>query len=151
MCFIFVCIGCVKVGVDKDLLEWYLDCVWKFGCVFGVLVVDIVEFVESWVLWFEDCKVDEVSWLLVGVLVCVKLVVFDEYGKNFISFDFVCKFEFWKDDGGVDVVFVIGGVDGYGVEVLVRVDLKFVFGVMIWLYQIVWILFVEQIYWVMMI
>lgn len=146
MRFTLACIGRVKAGADKELLDRYLDRARKSGRALGVSAVDIVELAESRASRPDDRKADEASRLLAGVPAGAKLVVLDEHGKHLSSPDFARKLEVWKDDGGADVVFAIGGPDGHGAEFLARADLKLALGAMTWPHQIVRILLAEQIY-----
>ncbi|WP_420335460.1 23S rRNA (pseudouridine(1915)-N(3))-methyltransferase RlmH [Roseibium sp.] len=146
MRFTLSCVGKMKAGAEKDLLERYLDRARKTGRSLGVTDVRVVELAESRAQRPEDRKAEEAMALLATVTGAARIVVLDENGKNLTSPDFSQKLEIWKDQGVSDVVFAIGGADGHGSELIARADLKLALGAMTWPHQIARILLAEQIY-----
>jgi len=141
-----LCIGRMKAGADKDLLDRYLDRARKAGRALGVADVSVVELAESRAQRTEDRKSEEARTILQAVPAGAKLVVLDENGKHLTSPAFSARMETWKDESVADIVFTIGGADGHGQEVLARADLKLALGAMTWPHQIARILLCEQIY-----
>ncbi|WP_306144434.1 23S rRNA (pseudouridine(1915)-N(3))-methyltransferase RlmH [Roseibium sp. MMSF_3412] len=146
MRFTLSCVGKMKAGAEKDLLERYLDRARKTGRSLGVTDVRVVELAESRAQRPEDRKTEEATALMATVAGAARIVVLDENGKNLTSPDFSQKLENWKDQGVSDVVFAIGGADGHGAELIARADLKLALGAMTWPHQIARILLAEQIY-----
>lgn len=146
MRFSLICVGRMKAGADKDLLDRYLDRARKAGRALGISEVAMVELPESRGQRAEDRKDDEARAILHGVPAGARVVVLDENGKNLTSPAFSNRLEIWKDEGIGDIVFAIGGPDGHGEEVLARADLKLALGAMTWPHQMARILLSEQIY-----
>lgn len=146
MRFTLTCVGKMKAGAEKDLLDRYLDRARKTGRGLGISDVRVVELAESRAQRPEDRKAEEAQALLGTVTGAARIVALDENGKNLTSTDFSRKLESWKDQGISDVMFAIGGADGHGQELIARADLKLALGAMTWPHQIARILLAEQIY-----
>ncbi len=146
MRFTLSCIGRMKAGADRDLLDRYLARARKSGRGLGITDVLLNEMPESRAQRAEDRKAEEAGGILATLQSGARLVVLDENGRNMSSADFSRTLETWKNDGVPDIVFAIGGADGHGAEVLARADLKLALGAMTWPHQIARILLAEQIY-----
>lgn len=146
MRFTLSCIGRMKAGAERDLLDRYLDRARKTGRALGVTGIALVEIPESRAQRPEARKADEAGSLLAGIPAGARLVVLDENGKNLTSPAFSDRLDAWKNEGVPEVVFALGGADGHGAEVLARADLKLALGAMTWPHQIARILLAEQIY-----
>lgn len=146
MRFTLTCVGKMKAGAEKDLLDRYLDRARKTGRGLGISDVRVVELAESRAQRPEDRKAEEAQALLGTVAGSARIVALDENGKNLTSADFSLKLESWKDQGISDVMFAIGGADGHGQALTARADLKLALGAMTWPHQIARILLAEQIY-----
>ena len=146
MRFTLSCVGKMKAGAEKDLLERYIDRARKTGRGLGITDVRVVELPESRAQRPDDRKTEEASALLGAVTGAARIVALDENGRNLTSADFSAKLENWKDQGVSDVVFAIGGADGHGSELIARAGLKLALGAMPWPHQIARILLAEQIY-----
>ncbi|MEO0978622.1 MAG: 23S rRNA (pseudouridine(1915)-N(3))-methyltransferase RlmH [Pseudomonadota bacterium] len=146
MRFTLSCVGKMKAGAEKDLLERYLDRARKTGRGLGITDVRVVELPESRAQRSDDRTSEEAVALLGSVNGAARIVALDENGRNLTSADFSQKLEAWKDQGVSDVVFAIGGADGHGPELLARADLKLALGAMTWPHQIARILLAEQVY-----
>ncbi|PVB60711.1 23S rRNA (pseudouridine(1915)-N(3))-methyltransferase RlmH [Labrenzia sp. 011] len=146
MRFTLSCIGRMKAGADKDILDRYLDRARKSGRGLGITDVILNEMPESRAQRSEDRKAEEARGILAALQTGARLVVLDENGRNLSSPAFSRTLETWKNDGVPDIVFAIGGADGHGGEVLARADLRLALGAMTWPHQIARILLAEQIY-----
>lgn len=146
MRFTLSCIGKMKAGADKDLLDRYLDRARKTGRALGVSEIALNEMAESRAQRAADRKNEEAAALLNFLSNGAKLVTLDENGRHLKSKDFSGKLESWRNDGVPEIVFAIGGADGHGPDVLSRADLKLALGAMTWPHQIARILLAEQIY-----
>ncbi len=146
MRFALACVGRMKAGAEKELLDRYLDRAQKTGRTLGVSSVDIVELVESRAARTSDRKDEEASALLAHVPQGALLIALDEHGKSMASEPFSKKLRGWIDSGASDIVLAIGGADGHGKALLDRADMTLSFGAMTWPHQIVRILAAEQVY-----
>lgn len=146
MRFTISCIGRMKAGAERDLLDRYIDRARKIGRGLGVTDVTLTEFAESRAQRDVERKQEEASLLLDSLPPGAKLIVLDERGKSLSSVAFSQKLEMWKDESVSDIVFAIGGADGHGENLVGRADLKIAFGAMTWPHQLVRILVAEQIY-----
>ena len=146
MRFTLSCVGKMKAGAERDLLERYLDRARKTGRSLGITDVRVIELAESRAQRPEDRKTEEAAALLATATGAARIVALDENGKNLTSTDFSQRLENWKDQGISDVVFAVGGADGHGPELIARADVKLALGAMTWPHQIARILIAEQIY-----
>lgn len=146
MRFTISCIGRMKAGAERDLLDRYIDRTRKIGRNLGVTDVTLTEFTESRARRDVERKQEEGSLLLNSLPPGAKLIVLDERGKSLSSVVFSQKLEMWKDESVPEIVFAIGGADGHGDNLAGRADLKIAFGAMTWPHQLVRILAAEQIY-----
>ena len=146
MRFTITCIGRMKAGAERDLLDRYVDRARKIGRNLGVTDVTLTEFAESRAQRDVERKQEEASLLLDSLSPGAKLIVLDERGKSLSSTAFSQKLEMWKDESVPEIVFAIGGADGHGETLVGRADLKIAFGAMTWPHQLVRILAAEQIY-----
>ena len=74
------------------------------------------------------------------------LVTLDERGRVMSSPDFAGLLARWRDDGRVDLAFVIGGADGIDPSLRARADASVSFGAMVWPHMLVRVMLAEQIY-----
>lgn len=127
----------IEIGFQEYVKCMLLEC-WiifkeiKFVECFGSCMVEIV--------MVQECEKIEVV-LFKGV--CV--IVLDECGCDWILVQLLQQLVQWQQDG-CDVVFVIGGVDGFDFGFKVGVDMFICIFSMILLYGMVWVMLVEQFY-----
>ncbi len=74
---------------------------------------------------------------------CLRL---DESGDNLTSAAFARRLASWRDEGVRDLVFVIGGAEGYSDEVQQKMPVTLAFGVQTWPHRLVRAMLAEQIY-----
>jgi len=74
------------------------------------------------------------------------LVALDRRGKVLDSEAFAKHLERWRDDGVVDLAFLIGGADGHGEALLRKAALVVSFGAMTWPHLLARAMLAEQIY-----
>lgn len=75
-----------------------------------------------------------------------KVVVLDERGKQLTSPGFAQRLGTWRDQGGRELAFVIGGAYGMTEAVRERADLVLSLSPMVFPHQLVRVLFAEQLY-----
>lgn len=80
-----------------------------------------------------------------------RVVVLDERGKALGSTDFGAKLRAWRDQGGRQVAFVVGGAYGLSDDVRKRADLLLSLSAMTFPHQLVRVILAEQIYRALMI
>ena len=78
-------------------------------------------------------------------------MVLDERGKAIGSTDFGAKLRAWRDQGGRQVAFVVGGAYGLSDDVRKRADLLLSLSAMTFPHQLVRVILAEQIYRALMI
>ncbi len=74
------------------------------------------------------------------------LVALDENGSPWSSREFAAKLMAWRDQGALEIVFVIGGADGLDPGLLSGADVGLCLGRMTWPHALARVLLVEQIY-----
>ena len=74
------------------------------------------------------------------------IVACDEHGQVFPSRAFAERIGRLRDDGERRLVFLIGGADGHGHEVLARANLKLAFGPQTWPHALARAMLAEQVY-----
>jgi 23S rRNA (pseudouridine1915-N3)-methyltransferase len=74
------------------------------------------------------------------------LIALDERGRQLGSRDFAQKLGNWRDQGAVEIAFVVGGADGLAESLRQRADLVLSLGQMTWPHMLARAMLVEQIY-----
>lgn len=74
------------------------------------------------------------------------LVLLDERGKDLSSRELAGKIKDWQDQGVYDLVFMIGGADGFTDEVRARANFVLGFGRKTWPHKLVRVMLIEQLY-----
>ncbi len=140
------CVGRMKAGAERDLLERYLERGKKSGRTLGITQINLIELAESRAPQASARKASEADALLTALPDGARVVALDETGKSLTSETFASKFDAWRNEGCADLAFVIGGPDGHGDKLLSKADLKLSLGAMTWPHQIARVLLCEQIY-----
>ncbi len=138
-------IGRMKAGPERELADRYIDRVNKAGRRLG-LALAVREIPESRAGSAATRKLQEAAALIAALPAGAVLVALDETGKALDSRRFAGEIAKWRDDGVADVVFAIGGADGFGAEVLKTAALRLAFGAMTWPHQLVRLMLAEQLY-----
>lgn len=138
-------IGRMKAGAERELAERYVDRVNKAGRRLG-LSLAVREFPESRAGSAAARKDQEAAQLLAALPERAVLVALDQTGRNLDSRAFAQALARWRDDGVAEVVFAIGGADGFGAAVLAAATLRLALGAMTWPHQMVRLMLAEQAY-----
>ena len=138
-------IGRMKAGAERELAERYRDRVNKTGRRLG-LSLAVREFPESRAAAAAARKEQEAAALLAALPQGAILVALDETGKNLDSRDFARQIAAWRDDGVAELVFAIGGADGFAPSLLKAATLRLALGTMTWPHQLVRLMLAEQTY-----
>ena len=75
-----------------------------------------------------------------------RLILLDERGENLTSREFASYLKKSIDDGVSNIIFSIGGTDGFCPQVRSRADKLISFGKLTWAHQLARIMLVEQLY-----
>lgn len=133
-----LCIGRIKDGPERELVDDYLARAQKTGRPLGYRAVEEVELASS-------SKDDEGQRLLAkhGKGVLIRL---DERGEAWTSQDLSKRLARWRDAGEEAVSFVVGGADGTSTAIAAAARHTISFGVQTWPHKLVRVLIAEQVY-----
>jgi 23S rRNA (pseudouridine1915-N3)-methyltransferase len=133
-----LCIGRMKDGPERAMVDDYLARAGKTGKSLGYRAVEEVELNSS-------AKDDEGQRLLArhgqGVLIHL-----DERGEAWPSQDLSKRLAKWRDGGEDAVSFVIGGADGTSADLAKAARHTVSFGVQTWPHRLVRVMIAEQVY-----
>ncbi|HEV7691876.1 MAG TPA: 23S rRNA (pseudouridine(1915)-N(3))-methyltransferase RlmH [Hyphomonadaceae bacterium] len=132
-----LCVGRLKDGPERQLVDDYLQRAQKSGKSLGYRAVEEIEIPSS-------SKDDEGTRLLArhtGVLVRL-----DERGEAWTSQDLSKRLARWRDSGEEAASFVIGGADGTSPAVAKAARHTISLGVQTWPHRLVRVMLAEQIY-----
>ena len=132
-----LCVGRLKDGPERQLVDDYLQRAQKSGKPLGYRAVEEIEIPSS-------SKDDEGSRLLAkhtGILIRL-----DERGEAWTSQDLSKRLARWRDSGEDAASFVIGGADGTSPEVAKAARHTISFGPQTWPHRLVRVMLAEQIY-----
>lgn len=132
-----LCVGRMKDGPERELVDDYLARAQKSGKQLGYRAVEEIEIPSS-------SKDDEGTRLLAkhsGILIRL-----DERGEAWTSQDLSKRLARWRDAGEDAVSFVIGGADGTSPAVAAAARHTISFGVQTWPHRLVRVLIAEQVY-----
>lgn len=133
-----LCVGRLKDGPERELVDDYLLRAQKSGKSLGYRAVEEVEIPAS-------SKEDEGARLLAkhGGGVLIRL---DERGEAWPSQDMSKRLARWRDSGEDAVSFVIGGADGTSPAIAAAARHTISFGVQTWPHRLVRVMIAEQVY-----
>ena len=133
-----LCVGRLKDGPERELVDDYLLRAQKSGKSLGYRAVEEVEIPAS-------SKEDEGARLLakLGGGVLIRL---DERGEAWPSQDMSKRLARWRDSGEDAVSFVIGGADGTSPAIAAAARHTISFGVQTWPHRLVRVMIAEQVY-----
>ncbi len=146
MRILIAAIGKLKSGPERELCDRYLERAQKSGRALGLTRVDVREWQEGRATRSDDRKAEEALALAGELPEGAKIILLDEHGSNPTSVDFANLIAGHRDKGIADLVFVIGGPDGHGPQMIARADKTIAFGAMTWPHQVIRVLLAEQIY-----
>jgi 23S rRNA (pseudouridine1915-N3)-methyltransferase len=133
-----LCIGRMKDGPERELVDDYVARAQKTGKSLGYRAVEEIELNSS-------SKDDEGQRLLAkhdkGILIRL-----DERGEAWTSQELSKRLARWRDAGEDAVSFVIGGADGTSPAVAAAARHTVSFGVQTWPHKLVRVLIAEQVY-----
>jgi 23S rRNA (pseudouridine1915-N3)-methyltransferase len=145
MRIVVAAVGRLKRGPEVELAERYRERAVKSGRGIGLRSLDIVEIAESRARDTQRRMLEESIALANVIPENAATVLLDPRGETLDPNSFVKRLRGWND-GGRDVVFVIGGPDGLAPTLSEKADLHLAFGALTWPHQLVRIMLLEQIY-----
>jgi 23S rRNA (pseudouridine1915-N3)-methyltransferase len=145
MRIVVAAVGRLKRGPEVELAERYRERAAKSGRGVGLRSLDIVEIAESRARDAQRRMLEESIALANIIPERAAVVLLDPRGETLDSGSFVKRLRGWND-GGRDVVFVIGGPDGLAPTLSESATLHLAFGALTWPHQLVRVMLLEQIY-----
>jgi len=134
--------GLIKSGPERTLVDDYIKRANNIGRNIGFPTTR-----ESAVdIRAAKTRTDETHTILSPVKPGDLLVVLDERGKALTSRQMAKNLAAWRDDGVRNLVFAIGGADGFEPSVLPAGTLKWQLGKPTWPHKLVRVMMAEQIY-----
>ena len=138
MKLILLCVGNLKTGLEKDLLDQYRTRLsWPF---------EIKEVVCRKSGSPDQMKLWEGELLLQAIEPTSILIGLDEQGSLLTSVEFADILSFYRNEGVKSLTFIIGGADGLSDLVRKRCHRLMALGRMTWPHLLVRCLLTEQIY-----
>lgn len=133
-----LCVGRLKDGPERELVDDYLARAQKSGKQLGYRAVEEVEIASG-------ATADEGERLLAkhakGILIRL-----DERGETWTSTDLSKRLARWRDAGEDAADFVIGGADGTSPALAAKARHTISFGPQTWPHRLVRVMLAEQIY-----
>lgn len=143
---ILACIGRLKDGGERDLIERYTGRFDASGRAVALGPLSIVELTESRKTDANGRKSDEASRLLAAAASASLRIVLDEHGHSETSEAFARRLGGWRDAGIPTLAVLIGGPDGHGEEAIAAADLRLALGAMTLPHGLARVIIVEQLY-----
>ena len=141
------CVGRLKAGPERQLVDRYLDRLAKSGPQCGLSFGGTTEIVESRAKEANTRKAEESARCLQMVEVPgTVLLLIDERGKTPSSLQFAEQIGHMRDLGTQTLVAAIGGPDGHDPKLLEQAKLVVALGKLTWPHQIARVLVAEQLY-----
>ncbi|MAP93458.1 MAG: 23S rRNA (pseudouridine(1915)-N(3))-methyltransferase RlmH [Ponticaulis sp.] len=135
-----ITVGRIKRGPEREMIDDYLARAKVLGRQLGVRDVLEIE-VEA-----GGRQADEADALLAKLPDGAQVMLLDERGKDWTSIAFSQHLEKLKDQGCQDLVFMIGGADGFTDAIKNAHHQKIRLGSLTWPHKLVRVLASEQIY-----
>jgi len=133
-----LCVGRLKDGPERALVDDYISRAQKSGKSLGYRAVEEIEIPSS-------SKEDEGPRLLAkhGQGILIRL---DERGEAWTSQDLSKRLARWRDAGEEACSFVIGGADGTSTAIASAARHTISFGIQTWPHRLVRVMIAEQVY-----
>lgn len=135
-----IAVGPMKSGPERDLFDDYATRFRRTGKGLGFRDFQEIEVDSGGGL---DREGDRILARLPQGAYALRL---DEHGKSMGSVDFANMLARLRDDGHQDLVFLIGGAEGYARDVRKAVPHTLAFGVQTWPHRLVRAMLAEQLY-----
>jgi 23S rRNA (pseudouridine1915-N3)-methyltransferase len=146
MRILIICVGRMKQGAERDLVERYRERFNDAGRRLGLRAIEVVELAESRARDTATRMAEEAAAITAALPDRAVIVVLDERGRSLDSSGFAGQLGRWRDEQTAALVFVIGGADGLSPELRRRASLSLAFGAATWPHQMVRVMLMEQLY-----
>lgn len=141
------CVGRLKAGPERQLVDRYLDRLAKSGPQCGLSFGGATEIAESRAKDANTRKTEESARCLqMAEAPGTALLIFDERGKPLSSLQFAEQIGHLRDHGTQTLVAAIGGPDGHDPKLLEQAKQVVALGKLTWPHQIARVLVAEQLY-----
>jgi 23S rRNA (pseudouridine1915-N3)-methyltransferase len=138
MNILIIAVGRMKKSPESEILETYLKrCPWN---------IKVIEVEERRPIKGAERMAREADLLLNAIPDGATVIALDERGTEMRSTVFAEKIRNIQDQGNANLVFLIGGADGYDPRVKAKANLKISFGHMTWPHMMVRAMLGEQLY-----
>lgn len=134
-------IGRAQKSAEAELVTDYLDRFQKSARAFGIRDTKMIELEARKSSASEEAKLLEKACPHPAFR-----VLLDERGAVLSSPEFAAKITQWRDQGPKNLVFMIGGADGFDPELRARADFTLSFGKMVWPHLLARVMLSEQLY-----
>ena len=141
-----ITIGRAKPGPEKDLTAHYLARFDAMGGTLGLSKSALLELEEKRPIKGAERQAREANLLLDTIPKGAIVIALDERGKSVTSPDLAKEIARHRDQGTRDLVFLIGGADGFDAKVKSRADKLISFGPATWPHMLVRAMLAEQLY-----
>ncbi|MEZ5946686.1 MAG: 23S rRNA (pseudouridine(1915)-N(3))-methyltransferase RlmH [Hyphomonas sp.] len=139
MRLIFLVVGKLKSGPERDLVDEYVAGP-PVGAQPRFRGIEEVEVAGGGGLDAEAARILE------KIPAGARILRLDEFGPAMGSEPFAQKLAQWRDQGTPDLVFLIGGAEGYGEAVKQAAPDTLAFGPQTWPHRFVRVMLAEQVY-----
>ena len=140
MRLIFLVVGKMKSGPERELVDEYLKRARPVARGLGFRGIEEIEVASGGGLDAEAGRI------LDKIPSGARVLRLDEFGPAIGSSDFAGKLASWRDQGVPDLVFLIGGAEGYGEAVRKAASDTLAFGPQTWPHRFVRAMLAEQVY-----
>lgn len=133
-------VGRLKSGAERDLFDEYVKRALRVARSLGFRGIDAIEVASGGGL---DAEAER---MLAKIPSGASVIRLDESGPNTPSAAFADRLARLRDQGVPDLVFLIGGAEGYGEAVRRGVPDTMAFGAQTWPHRLVRAMLAEQVY-----
>ena len=141
-----IAVGRLKSAAEQLIAQDYLDRAAKLGRRLGLTDIRLREVPESRAADAMRRKNEEAHHLVSAIPTGALVVALDSRGKEISSEALASELRRMADAAVADLVFIIGGPDGLGPEILDRARVKLSLGRLTWPHRLVRAMLAEQIY-----
>lgn len=140
MRIIFLVVGRLKAGPERELVDEYIKRAGPIARSLGFRGIEEIEVPSGGGL---DAEADRILAKIPSGAKCIRL---DEFGRAQRSREFSENLAKWRDQAVPDLVFLIGGAEGYGDAVKSAIPDTLAFGPQTWPHRFVRVMVTEQVY-----
>jgi 23S rRNA (pseudouridine1915-N3)-methyltransferase len=141
-----IAVGRLKSAAEQLIAQDYFDRAARLGRPLGFTQIGLREVPESRAADVARRRSEEARHLLSAIPAAAHVVALDSRGKELGSEALASELRRLADRAIYDLVFVIGGPDGLGLELLERAGLILSLGKLTWPHRLVRAMLAEQIY-----